>query len=179
MANLWHNNNGEGWLNTEIQRAAILAETAIVNLSHAQLKPGCGEVILYSCRRSSNSPTAPWVIVAPRGAQLRINNVPLTTGIRVLANRDAIRLGDSPSMFFSTEHLAHIEGFPLADSVFCGRCKLEIQTHDLAVCCPLCGIWHHEQADHERLCWSYSETCTVCDQPTAASATYRWTPEAL
>ena len=104
----------------------------------------------------------------------------LENGIRILADRDAIRVPGLPTMYYSTERLAQIEAFPNTEHVFCPRCKLIISEGDSAVCCPQCGVWHHERVPEDKNCWSYAETCALCDQSTDLdSASFRWTPDRL
>ena len=47
-----------------------------------------------------------WLLLVPPDAPVRVNGVPVRTGIRMLHDRDSIRLGASPNIFFSTERLA-------------------------------------------------------------------------
>ena len=79
----------------------------------------------------------------------------------------------------SAEQLARIVAFTGVQQV-CARCKLTISEGDDAVCCPQCGVWHHEIKAEERNCWSYSDRCTLCNQLTDLdSAEFHWTPEGL
>ncbi len=138
----------------------------------------CGQVLLYP--HNMNTPVATWMLLAPSESQLRINDSPLESGIRVLADRDAIRVPGLPTIYFSTERLARIETFPDAEHVFCPRCKLMISEGNSAVRCPQCGVWHHERVPEGQRCWSYAETCALCDQATDLdSAGFRWTPDRL
>ena len=107
----------------------------------------------------------------------RVNGMPLRTGIRVLRDRDELEIGGLCT-FFSTETLALVEPMPRGDKpVFCPRCKQGIEPESAAVRCPQCRVWHHQSDDLP--CWTYAEHCTLCDQPTALDAGYRWTPEEL
>ena len=124
--------------------------------------------------RSASGEQEAWVVLGP--ASVSINAHPLDTGIRVLRDRDELRVGASRA-FFSTETLPTMVSFPGERPVLCARCKLEILAGSPAVRCPQCRIWHH-QSD-ESPCWTYHTTCTNCDQPTALDANYRWSPEAL
>ncbi len=120
-----------------------------------------------------------WVLVAPANKPVRVNGESLARlMVRVLQDRDEIRIAGHGSLFFSTECLATIEPFPGADRpVFCPRCKQEVTKNAMAVCCPQCKSWHHQSADFP--CWTYSPKCAVCNQTTALDAGYRWTPEEL
>ena len=116
-----------------------------------------------------------WVALGAPSAH--VNGVALATGLRVLADRDELRAGGARA-FFSTESLATVTTFPGAEgAVFCPRCKLEIAPQSPAVRCPQCAVWHHQDA--ELPCFTYAACCTLCDQPTALDAGFRWTPEAL
>lgn len=116
-----------------------------------------------------------WVLFGD--ATVRVNGTPLETGIAVLHDRDEVMAGGA-RVFFSTERLTTVTIFEGADrAVFCPRCKLEITAGTPVVRCPSCGILHHESADYN--CWTYTERCAMCDQPTALDAGYRFTPEAL
>jgi hypothetical protein len=123
--------------------------------------------------RSQSDGRESWVLT---GAA-RVNGMPLLTGIRVLRDRDELEIGGLCA-FFSTETLALVEPLPHGDTpVFCPRCKQEIAKQSAAVQCPQCRVWHHQSDDLP--CWTYSERCALCDQPTDLSADYRWTPEEL
>ena len=160
----------------ELASAAVLSRGAIEIVDRGQIAAQIGEVLLLPS--DSNARSAPWMLLAPPESGVRINNAPLENGVRILADRDAIRAGDLPTMYFSTERLARVEPFSGGEDVFCPRDKTLISEGDPSVCCPRCGVWFHE---HEgKGCWSYSDTCALCDQHTDLnSATYRWTPGAL
>jgi len=116
-----------------------------------------------------------WVLLGPPA--VRVNGVPLAAGVRVLRDRDEVRAAGR-RMFFSAETLATIEPMPaLERPAICPRCRTAIEVGTLAVRCPKCHVWHH-QSD-ELPCWLYGASCSVCDQPTALDAGYRWSPEDL
>lgn len=120
-----------------------------------------------------------WALMAGTGATLvRVNGFPLQAlGVRVLADRDEIRVADLPRLYFSTERLARVVPFPGTDKpVKCARCKRVIEPGAPAVRCPQCGVWYHQSDEWPG--WTYAPVCAVCGQPTALDeATYRWTPE--
>lgn len=119
-----------------------------------------------------------WLVLSAAPNRVRINGGSLHMGIRALRNGDELHVDGLGRLFFSTEQLARIEPFPgAARPVFCPRCKQEIGQHYQAVRCPQCSVWHHQSEDLP--CWTYSETCALCDQPTQLGAGYRWTPEGL
>jgi hypothetical protein len=117
-----------------------------------------------------------WVLLAAQAARIRVNGELMRLGCRVLGDRDEIVLGGAARIFFSTERLAHIEPFPGVDNaaVCCARCQQRIELATLAVRCPGCGAWVHEAGNLR--CWTYTPTCPLCPQPTAADAGYRWEP---
>ena len=119
-----------------------------------------------------------WLLAAAEGAPVRLNGLPLALGLRALMDKDEVCIGRAGRLWFSTERLAAVEPFPgAAQPVFCPRCKTEIKKGTLAVRCPGCGIWHHE--DGGLKCRTYAPRCAVCDQPTELGQSYRWTPEGL
>ena len=135
-----------------------------------------GVVLLRSAGllRSAREEQEAWILVGP--ASVRVNGVPLDTGIHVLRDQDELRVGASRA-FFSTETLPTIVPFPSERPKVCPRCKLDILPGTPAVGCPQCRIWHHQSEEYP--CWTYNTTCTNCDQPTALEADFRWSPELL
>jgi hypothetical protein len=119
-----------------------------------------------------------WCVLSDPTTRIAVNGVPLTTGIRVLDDRDEITAPGRGSVFFSTERLARCEPLPPAERpLVCPRCRQPIAIGSPAVRCPRCALWHHQSA--ELPCWTYSPTCALCPQPTALDAGFRWTPEDL
>ena len=91
---------------------------------------------------------------------------------------DEIQTSASGSIFFSSEIRAAVEPFPGGETpIHCPRCKLAIERETPAVRCPACFLWHHESSEYP--CWTYSEHCAMCDQPTDLEAGFRFTPEDL
>jgi hypothetical protein len=124
--------------------------------------------------------TDAWILFAEPAAGVRVNGLPMQTGLRLLDDRDEIGLPHSPTLFFSTEMLARLEPMPSSDrSKSCPRCKRPIVVNAPAVRCPnsRCGLWYHQ--DDEYPCWLYHDRCAVCPQETSLDAGYRWTPEGL
>ena len=116
-----------------------------------------------------------WALITTPSADIRVNSRPVHAGLRVLADRDEILIGDQ-IQYFSTETLAAVQPFPGTDRpVFCGRCRQQIEAGAPAVCCPNCGIWYNQSA--ELPCWTYSSKCTFCGHPTALDTGFTWTPE--
>ena len=118
-----------------------------------------------------------WAALAANGLQLAHNGQPVPAGLRILAHRDSLAIGNSEPVFFSTEEAPQVETFAGVDPVSCPRCRGDIELGNAVVRCPDCGVMHHEAAD--RNCWTYAENCALCSQPTAFDAGLRWTPEGL
>ena len=117
-----------------------------------------------------------WVVLHSPGSALRINGTRFSTGIRVLSHRDELRLmGVAGRAFFSLEGFARVDSFAGIEGSRCPRCQQPIELGTPAVRCPQCGVWHHESEEFG--CWTYSTTCSLCDQPTELEAGFRWTPE--
>jgi hypothetical protein len=129
-------------------------------------------------RRAEGQGEPVWLLLAASGAGVSVNGLPAPAGIRVLADRDEIQVDGGGPLIFSTEALARSEPFPGFDrTIFCPRCKLEIERGAQSVKCPACGIWHHQT--EELPCWTYASSCALCPQPTGLETGYRWTPEEL
>lgn len=182
MSILWCNSNDGRWIATELPALARLSQGTFAPLDEVERSDeaqiaGAGDALIY--RQRGNHDTSVWLLLAPTNAGIGINETPLETGLRILRDRDAIRLADAPTMYFSTERLARIEAFAGTETV-CPRCRLEINAGDAAVRCPACGVWHHERVAEGQNCWTYAKTCALCDQPTDLErAELRWTPERL
>jgi hypothetical protein len=118
-----------------------------------------------------------WALISPARPSVRVNGRAVAAGLRVMEDRDEIRIGDS-RFFFSAESIAEVVEFPGAvRPVFCGRCRLPIATGSPAVCCPDCGIWHHQGGPENRLCWTYAPTCSYCQTQTELGSELKWAPE--
>ena len=123
---------------------------------------------------------AVWVMVTPPGVEARVNGIPLTSGLRVLADRDEIRVATGVAVFFSMEQLAAVVPFPGVGegrSARCPRCQQDIEKSAPSVCCPQCRLSYHQSGP--RLCWTYREVCAMCDQATDLGVWFRWSPADL
>jgi hypothetical protein len=115
-------------------------------------------------------------------SDVHVNGRKTHLGIRVLRDRDEIRLGGD-RIYFSTERTAHVESFAGdAGSAACPRCQQPLTDGAAVVRCPQCSAAHHQ--DENLPCWcGYEkepfETCALCDQPAGLDRGYRWTPEGL
>jgi hypothetical protein len=131
-------------------------------------------------RRDRGSDRETWALITRAPEKVRVNGLPVSLGVRILTDRDAIRISEVGSCYFSTERLAQVEAFPgAAEAVFCPRCRQEIVKGTPAVRCPGpdCRVWHHQSDEFP--CWTYNETCALCPQPTDLDAGHQWTPEGL
>jgi hypothetical protein len=130
----------------------------------------------------SAGPEGTWVLLTEEPGAVRVNGLPLPLGMRVLRDRDAIRLGARGTVFFSLEALPRVVEFAGPEGTRCARCKLPIHAGYLAVACPGCGLWHHSGPDKDgvdRPCWTYADTCAFCPQPTRLDGSFTWSPEDL
>ena len=178
MANLWQNSSDDHWTLAELRSTVILRNGSIELVEQIDVDTQRGEVLLYP--HNADSREATWLLLAPLRSHVRVNDTPLESGVRALADRDAIRVPGLATMYYSTERLACVEPFAGPEPVYCARCRLVISKGDASVTCPQCGVVHHEQGAEGRDCFTYAETCALCDQPTdLESASYQWTPEGL
>lgn len=166
MAHLWLRDAAGEW--------AVLPLAGAVDLGHRPPRAEAGEaaVVLRPLAGGSG-----WALVARSGAgaRVRVNGEPLLGDLRVLADRDQLRLGDE-ALYFSTENPARVE--PLAQAerpLACPRCRQTIAPATPAVRCPACGVWHHQS--EELPCWTYAPTCALCPRSTDLQAGLQWSPE--
>jgi hypothetical protein len=119
-----------------------------------------------------------WVLVAGSEADVRVNGIRLSLGIRCLRDRDEIRIEGRGIFYFSTERLAAVEPFAgSSGDAHCPRCRQKIEPGNPSVQCPACGVWYHQSEDFP--CWTYSETCALCPRTTDMDEGYRWAPEEI
>jgi hypothetical protein len=171
MAHLWVNDEVPGWAVFPLDHEAFCLDT----IPPSRLGQRTTGAMLT---RIAGEEGISWCLLCAASADVRVNGVPLSEGIRMLANQDEIRVVGVGTVFFSTERRPRVEPFagrPTAG--LCPRCLLEIESGALAVGCPACGALHHQTV--ERNCWTYADTCALCPQSTALDGTYRWTPEGI
>lgn len=118
-----------------------------------------------------------WALVAAPGTRVRVNGLPLPGGLRVLDDRDEIRVGANAPLWFTELHPARVTGLPGAVTTPCARCLTSIEPGSPAVSCPRCGLWYHGTS--ERPCWSYAPQCGGCGHATCGGAESVWSPEGL
>ncbi len=134
---------------------------------------GVAEILRVEGRQSET-----YILQSPEREGVRVNGLPLVAGFRVLDDRDEIRMTRTGRIYFSTESSPRVEPFREGqEAAQCPRCKGRIAEGDLSVQCPKCRTWHHERSDLG--CWTYTDSCALCDQPTRLDAGFRWTPRGL
>jgi hypothetical protein len=129
-------------------------------------------------RRPGHDGKESWLLLS-LGNGLHVNGSPLPCGMRVLRDRDNLHVEGAGHLFFSTERLARVEPYSGPEGLKCGRCRRPMEPGRPAVLCPNCTLWHHEDPERRRRCWTYTAHCARCPQPTDLDAGYRWTPEEL
>jgi hypothetical protein len=156
--------------------AASWSLASLDGVSAAPLFADDGEALLL-CSRAGEVES--WLLMSIGRGRVSLNGETVHR-IRVLSDRDEIRVAGRGRAFFSAERLARIEPFPGADKrVDCPRCKQPIAAGSAAVRCPnqSCGRWFH--MDDEFPCWTYEGAPCICSQPTALDGGYRWSPEGI
>lgn len=98
------------------------------------------------------------VLVSRPDAAVRINGQAMPAGLRVLADRDEIRVNHERFYFSSQDPL--VVETRNAERVACPRCSGMIESGTPAVRCH-CGAWFHQSAEHP--CFTYGETCPLCN----------------
>ena len=117
-----------------------------------------------------------WMLLSGIEQEVHVNGRRLNEGLRLLADRDEIRVASSGTYFYSTETLPSVQTFPGPDSA-CMRCSGELRSGQPAFRCPHCTVWHHEEPG--RACWSDIDACANCRRSTAMNAGFHWSPEDL
>jgi len=169
MAHLWVNDASPGWAVLPLEGEAFRLDT-----NPPRASDGCEADVVLT--RIQGDDDVSWCLLCIPSVDVQVNGFPLSEGIRLLDDRDEIRVAGAGTLYFSTERIAAVEPFDVRfEAVFCPRCRLEIEDGSNSVGCPGCGAAHH-QTD-ERECWTYGETCSLCPQPTALDGTYRWVPD--
>lgn len=190
MAHLWFPDDVKPW-------AALVLEEGVYDLDHTPpvrvpAEQAARECALWERRKqvllipaagahcpATAAPGNRWALLAGPHRRVWVNGSRLDLGLRLLDDRDHIRLDSSRSYYFSAEMLARAKIYTGgAQPIQCPRCKTEVLAGSRAVRCPGCGVWHH-QTD-ERPCWTHAPTCALCDRTTELEgAHYRWVPEGI
>ena len=130
-------------------------------------------------RALSAPPGCGWHLLAPPSLAVLVNGEPVAFGVRVLRDRDEIRVLGAAPMFFSTEELVAVEPFTGLSESRCPRCTKAIEPLSPAVRCGVCSTWYH-QAD-DRRCFTYGDDpiCVVCGSDAVVGTEFSWSPEEL
>jgi len=135
MAHLWVNVGKEGWALAELGGDAFVlaaqanrpvrvrrpSDCVTANAEANGAAPSDQRAREAVLLRSGAGDRERWVLLAaPSKQAVAVNGLPLATGLRVLHDRDEIRVPGAPPMFFSTERLARVE--PYAGPSY-GRCS--------------------------------------------------------
>jgi hypothetical protein len=177
MAHLWVSTEANQWAVLPLGDDAFTLTTSPPQPVHLPTLDGevLSRVVLM---RTGGADPLTWVLIAGAGSGVSVNGLALGTGMRVVSDRDEIRIPGVSNLYFSSEGLARVEPFcGSAQTMFCPRCKQEIESGATAVKCPACGVWHHQT--EELNCWTYSEVCALCAHATDLNAGFLWTPEDL
>lgn len=167
MAHLWIQGGG-GWGARELAGSGFDLATPVG-------PRGSGTGVAGRIIRADAGGVNVWALIISRDSDARVNSREVPGGLCILADRDEIRAGGKVQ-YFSTETLAAAEAFPGAErTMFCGRCRQQIEAGALAVCCPGCGVWYNQSPGLP--CWTYSDKCVFCGCPTALDSGFAWTPE--
>lgn len=165
MPRIWMRNDHEGWRAVHLDgRGIILLTDNDPPDSAASVLPAAGDGRTL------------WCLVAAAGREARVNGWAIPGGVRILSDRDEIRLSRHARYYYSDADPAIVEPFPASvGAVPCGLCTAPIDPGTDAVRCPRCSVWHH--ANDERNCWTYNSVCSQCDQPTALTGDSVWSPD--
>jgi hypothetical protein len=175
MARLWRK-NADGWSAEELAGAgSALIEAGTATAFGADAS--AATALRASVMPVDIAGAKFWALIFSARSDARVNGAPVAAGLRVLADRDEIRV-DGEVRYFSTESVAVVVPLPATErSLYCGRCRLKIEAGSPAIYCPTCAIWYHQSA--ELPCWTYAPKCGYCPQQTALDldAEFAWTPE--
>jgi LSD1 subclass zinc finger protein len=185
MAHIWHSHPASGGWSRHplpVGGAALLSQGGGLRASELQADgpvPGDAAAVCMPAAGAADTPSCgTWVLLARKGARLRVNGQALTLGLRVLRDRDEIWL-EGHRCFFSDEQLALVAPYPESlRRADCPRCRQPLEPGQPAVRCPSCQAWHH--ASESLPCWSYAPTCAVCRrQQTGDPTRYNFNPDTL
>lgn len=179
MSHIWMRDPQRAWYAFPLEAPMLRLDDGTPRpMAECDLHRAGGAVILAHTQDARG--LEQWSLLCTPGSATRVNGAPVRAGIRVLADRDAVTLGDGTTVFFSSERLAHIVPFPgEGHGTCCYRCRIVLEPGTPAVRCPApdCGFWHHQSADYP--CWTYTDACPGCGHPTAFDAGYQWSPRDL
>jgi len=170
MCMVWHQADDHRWQSRWIPES--------IPVSGAEFHvPG---VRLFRFSRGSERSVA---LLARPGLRVLVNGQPVVGGFRLLEHRDEVLVGRS-RFYFSAEAAPVVAVFrqePGARPCTCPVCRGVIRDGEAAVQCPGCGRWFHQiepaEGSKGRRCWTFAQTCRVCNHPTALSGEPVWRPE--
>ncbi len=149
----------------------------VVPLSSGSPLPPASVALLLRRFSPFGSGPAALILLCQPSAAARVNGVPVSTGIRLVSDRDAIALGSGSPLFVSTDAQPLLAPFPAADRpCLCPRCSTVLEADTPACRCPNCGQWMH--ASDVLPCWSGFPSC-LCGFPSASDAGRGWSPAEL
>lgn len=174
MAHLWYvDRQSSVWSSLPLEAGVV--EVGPDLFSPLRRRGGEPEALLL---RSQTGAGEHWLLMNLTLRPLAINGERLANGIRILTDKDEIRLADVGRVFFSSERLPRLELFAGSERpLFCPRCRDPLVVSRPIVRCA-CSVAYHFDAERDRRCFDYGP-CTVCNAPTELSETFRWQPGAL
>ena len=113
------------------------------------------------------------VLVSRPDVAVRINGLAMPAGLRVLADRDEIRVNHERFYFSSQDPL--VVEIRNGEAVACPRCSGMLEPGTPAVRCH-CGAWFHQSDDQP--CFTYGETCPLCNASSQLDAE-PWDPSGI
>jgi hypothetical protein len=136
MAHLWVGTGEDGWavallvgdafvLAPQADRPVRVCRSWVLTPGESKVAGGRSQEAMAHdgaiLVRSACGDKERWVLLAaPASQTTAVNGMPVVLGIRVLHNRDEVRVPGAPRMLFSTERLARVE--PYAGPSY-GRCS--------------------------------------------------------
>ena len=179
MSTLWERDEHSVWTPRRLEGEAVeLGESRPreENASSTARSGRIGKVLLLPLKNGCNS--RDWLLLWKTDTRININGIPLSSGIRCLAEKDEITIDSSHTVYFTREEPAQAKKFPGSDrKITCAFCHRPIEDGHFVVECPGCGYLFHQMEARE--CYTYDSTCRHCNTPTELGAGPLWTPEEL
>src|SRR5689334_6186262 len=136
MAHLWIREPASDWSILTLAADAYALDFVPPHRLRARPAPASGSAPAMLARFAEGEREA-WFVLARGHGDAHVNGLPLSLGVRALADRDEIRLAGAEPAFFSTESLACALPFPGGPQpVVCPRCLMTIAAGSEAVQCP-------------------------------------------
>lgn len=191
MAHLWMKDDSRKWAVLDLQVAAIELQGAALDIGRfpptgiEQPSAGTGagatgkaQLLLVPFSEGKKSPS--WALLWNHHTRVYVDSVLLTSGLRILFDREEIRLAANDPIYFAAVSPPRITTYTATErEIECMRCQSPLRQGDPVVVCPQCGITFHQNPDDpRRQCWIYSEKCN-CSMQTDLDADFLWYPEHL